>query len=141
MVSRDPGLQPERTRLAWRRTVLAMSVVALLTARLALSRGATGALVAAAAGLGWLGVVGFRFSRSAGTHRRRPEGGGRALPLIALATAGYASLGVILTVTGCVRGYYTSGGAEGVGRATTNAVVSASLISLLSDFFLTKILF
>ena len=52
-----------------------------------------------------------------------------------------AAFGLILTLTGCVRGYYTSGGAEGVGRATTNAVVSASLIILLSDFFLTKILF
>jgi len=49
--------------------------------------------------------------------------------------------GLILTLTGCVRGYYTSGGAEGVGRATTNAVVSASLIILLTDFFLTKLLF
>jgi phospholipid/cholesterol/gamma-HCH transport system permease protein len=49
--------------------------------------------------------------------------------------------GLILTHTGCVRGYFTSGGAEGVGRATTNAVVSASLIILLTDFFLTKILF
>jgi len=49
--------------------------------------------------------------------------------------------GLILTLTGCVRGYYTTGGAEGVGKATTNAVVSASLIILLSDFFLTKILF
>src|ERR1051325_1445624 len=52
-----------------------------------------------------------------------------------------AFFGLILTLTGCVRGYYTSGGAEGVGRATTNAVVSASLIILLTDFFLTKILF
>ncbi|MFZ2491361.1 MAG: ABC transporter permease [Thermoanaerobaculia bacterium] len=51
------------------------------------------------------------------------------------------AFGLILTLTGCVRGYYTSGGAEGVGRATTNAVVSASLIILLSDFFLTKLLF
>lgn len=49
--------------------------------------------------------------------------------------------GLILTLTGCVRGYYTSGGAEGVGRATTQAVVSASLIILLTDFFLTKLLF
>lgn len=49
--------------------------------------------------------------------------------------------GLILTLTGCVRGYYTSGGAEGVGRATTYAVVSASLIILLTDFFLTKLLF
>ena len=49
--------------------------------------------------------------------------------------------GLILTLTGCVRGYSTTGGAEGVGRATTNAVVSASLIILLTDFFLTKLLF
>ena len=52
-----------------------------------------------------------------------------------------ACFGLILTLTGCVRGYYTTGGAEGVGRSTTNAVVSASLIILLSDFFLTKMLF
>jgi phospholipid/cholesterol/gamma-HCH transport system permease protein len=52
-----------------------------------------------------------------------------------------AVFGLILTLTGCVRGYYTTGGAEGVGKATTNAVVSASLIILLSDFFLTKLLF
>ncbi len=52
-----------------------------------------------------------------------------------------AAFGLILTLTGCVRGYHTTGGAEGVGRATTNAVVSASLIILLTDFFLTKILF
>ena len=49
--------------------------------------------------------------------------------------------GLILAITGCVRGYYTTGGAEGVGRATTSAVVSASLIILLTDFFLTKLLF
>jgi phospholipid/cholesterol/gamma-HCH transport system permease protein len=52
-----------------------------------------------------------------------------------------AVFGLILTLTGCVRGYYTTGGAEGVGKATTSAVVSASLIILLSDFFLTKLLF
>ena len=52
-----------------------------------------------------------------------------------------AVFGLILTLTGCVRGYYTRGGAEGVGRATTNAVVSSSLIILLTDFFLTKLLF
>jgi phospholipid/cholesterol/gamma-HCH transport system permease protein len=52
-----------------------------------------------------------------------------------------AAFGLILTLTGCVRGFYTSGGAEGVGRSTTEAVVSASLIILLTDFFLTKVLF
>lgn len=52
-----------------------------------------------------------------------------------------AVFGLLLTLTGCVKGYFTTGGAEGVGRATTSAVVVASLIILLSDFFLTKILF
>jgi phospholipid/cholesterol/gamma-HCH transport system permease protein len=52
-----------------------------------------------------------------------------------------AFFGVILSVTGCYKGFYTSGGAEGVGRATTAAVVLGSLYILISDFFLTKILF
>ena len=52
-----------------------------------------------------------------------------------------AFFGLILSVTGCAKGYYTSGGAEGVGRSTTSAVVTASMYILLSDFFLTKVLF
>ncbi len=52
-----------------------------------------------------------------------------------------AFFGLVLAVTGCAKGFYTSGGAEGVGRATTQAVVAGSLFILLSDFFLTKILF
>src|SRR5436190_10622847 len=51
-----------------------------------------------------------------------------------------STFGLILTLTGCTRGYYTAGGAEGVGRSTTQAVVSASLIILFTDFFLTKLL-
>jgi len=52
-----------------------------------------------------------------------------------------AAFGLILSVTGCSKGFYTTGGAEGVGRSTTAAVVMASLVILLSDFFLTKLLF
>ncbi len=52
-----------------------------------------------------------------------------------------AVFGLILTLTGCTKGYYTRGGAEGVGRSTTEAVVMASIVILLSDFFLTKLLF
>ncbi|HXI12233.1 MAG TPA: ABC transporter permease [Thermoanaerobaculia bacterium] len=52
-----------------------------------------------------------------------------------------AVFGLILTLTGCVKGYNTSGGAEGVGRATTAAVVTASLLILFSDFFLTKLFY
>jgi phospholipid/cholesterol/gamma-HCH transport system permease protein len=52
-----------------------------------------------------------------------------------------AFFGLILSVTGCAKGFYTAGGAEGVGRSTTSAVVTACLYILLSDFFLTKVLF
>ena len=52
-----------------------------------------------------------------------------------------AFFGLVLAGTGCAKGFYTSGGAEGVGRSTTEAVVLGSLGILTSDFFLTKILF
>ena len=52
-----------------------------------------------------------------------------------------AVFGLILGTVGCSKGYHTTGGAEGVGRATTAAVVVASLSILLVDFFLTKLLF
>jgi phospholipid/cholesterol/gamma-HCH transport system permease protein len=49
--------------------------------------------------------------------------------------------GFLLAVIGCQQGFYTTGGAEGVGRATTAAVVVASIAILISDFFLTRLLF
>lgn len=52
-----------------------------------------------------------------------------------------AVFGLIIAVVGCQKGYYTRGGAEGVGKATTQAVVLASISILITDFFLTKILF
>ncbi|HSM14650.1 MAG TPA: ABC transporter permease [Thermoanaerobaculia bacterium] len=52
-----------------------------------------------------------------------------------------AVFGLIVAVVGCQKGYFTRGGAEGVGRATTRAVVLASIAILISDFFLTKLLF
>ena len=52
-----------------------------------------------------------------------------------------AVFGLILAVTGCMKGFFTSGGAEGVGKSTTTAVVMSSMVILVSDFFLTKILF
>jgi len=52
-----------------------------------------------------------------------------------------AVFGLIFSLVACVRGYYTEGGAEGVGRSTTRAVVAGSLSILFADFFLTKLLF
>ncbi|MCA9772396.1 MAG: ABC transporter permease [Myxococcales bacterium] len=48
---------------------------------------------------------------------------------------------VVLTVVGCYKGFYTSGGAEGVGRRTTESVVMSSVLILVSDYFLTAVLY
>ena len=52
-----------------------------------------------------------------------------------------AVFGFLLAAIGCQQGFYTSGGAEGVGRSTTAAVVVASIAILVADFFLTRLLF
>jgi phospholipid/cholesterol/gamma-HCH transport system permease protein len=52
-----------------------------------------------------------------------------------------AVFGLILSLIGCYKGFNTRGGAEGVGRATTEAVVLSSIAILVSDYFLTAIMF
>ncbi|MDO8643799.1 MAG: ABC transporter permease, partial [bacterium] len=49
-----------------------------------------------------------------------------------------AIFGWVLTLLSCHRGYRTSGGAQGVGRATTQAVVISSVSILVMDYFLTS---
>jgi phospholipid/cholesterol/gamma-HCH transport system permease protein len=49
--------------------------------------------------------------------------------------------GMILATISCYQGFSTQGGAEGVGRATTKAVVFSSLTILISNYFITAILF
>jgi len=48
-----------------------------------------------------------------------------------------AVFGLIIGLMGCYHGYHTKGGAEGVGRAATIAVVYASVCILVSDYFIT----
>lgn len=49
--------------------------------------------------------------------------------------------GLILSSVGCYMGFFTKGGAEGVGRATTSAVVISYVAILVSDFLMTAIMF
>jgi len=46
-----------------------------------------------------------------------------------------------IAIIGCHNGLTARGGADGVGRATTNTVVMASIMVLVSDFFLTKLFY
>ena len=49
--------------------------------------------------------------------------------------------GFIVALMGCYHGYHSRGGAEGVGTATTNAVVSASILILSFNYVLTEMFF
>ncbi|MFE0651680.1 DUF202 domain-containing protein [Streptomyces sp. NPDC059534] len=75
--ARDPGLQPERTRLAWRRTTLSCTVVAVLAVKLTVSseigsKELTGLALSALVWVAFLAV----------SHRRiRSLGAARPLPL------------------------------------------------------------
>ncbi len=48
--------------------------------------------------------------------------------------------GFIISMTGCYVGLRTHGGTEGVGRSTTQAVVSSSILVIAADFFLNNLL-
>jgi phospholipid/cholesterol/gamma-HCH transport system permease protein len=52
-----------------------------------------------------------------------------------------AVFGFILALMGCFHGYHSGRGAQGVGQATTNAVVTASIMILAANYLLTEALF
>lgn len=52
-----------------------------------------------------------------------------------------SAFGFIVTLMGCYHGYNSKRGAQGVGAATTNAVVSASILILITNYFLTQLFF
>lgn len=49
--------------------------------------------------------------------------------------------GLIVTLIGCYQGFNSARGAQGVGLATTNAVVIASILILLTNYIITGVLF
>ncbi|HEY0782102.1 MAG TPA: ABC transporter permease [Thermoanaerobaculia bacterium] len=49
--------------------------------------------------------------------------------------------GYFISIVGCYNGLNTQGGADGVGRATTDTVVFASILVMTSDYFLTKLFY
>ncbi|WP_435970949.1 DUF202 domain-containing protein [Streptomyces sp. Qhu_M48] len=74
--ARDPGLQPERTRLAWRRTTLSCTIVAVLAVKLAVHDeltpvGLTGLALSALVWIGFLAVA-HRRIRTLAAARPRP---------------------------------------------------------------------
>ncbi len=52
-----------------------------------------------------------------------------------------AVFGFVIALMGCYAGYYSKGGAQGVGTATTNAVVSSSILILTFNYILTELFF
>ena len=52
-----------------------------------------------------------------------------------------AVYGFIVTLMGCYHGYRSTGGAQGVGRATTQAVVSSAILILIANYFVTELFF
>ena len=113
----DPGLQPERTELAWRRTALAIAIGSVVSLRIfplvlpaaaagwGLVPGAVG--VIAACGL-WIAArrrqrqmtATFRASLQPGSPRAVTPGGGMLLALTVLATAfGAAAITIVLAAS------------------------------------------
>ncbi len=52
-----------------------------------------------------------------------------------------AFFGFIIALMGCYNGYKSKGGAQGVGNATTNAVVSSSILILICNYIITGMIF
>ena len=60
---------------------------------------------------------------------------------IVVGLAKAAVFGFVIALMGCYHGYNSKGGAEGVGAATTSAVVSASILILAFDYVMTELFF
>lgn len=103
----DPGLQPERTALAWYRTCLTLAAAAAVAARCAGSQGVAWAIVLGVAGAALAGAVALAARRRYGSVHRSlvvgrlatdgllPAAAAAALGLIGVASATYV-IGTVL---------------------------------------------
>ncbi|RZU49868.1 uncharacterized membrane protein YidH (DUF202 family) [Krasilnikovia cinnamomea] len=96
----DHGASAERTRLAWRRTGLSATVVALLILRPAFVPGpGVGTVLAVAAAMGvWATLVGLGYRRVHGLIARPPRPGSRTVVAYALLCASFAAFGAVVVL-------------------------------------------
>jgi uncharacterized membrane protein YidH (DUF202 family) len=110
----DPGMQPERTALAWRRTALAMGVGSIVSLRVfPLALGPWALLPTAIAVAIAVVVFTFAHARYRRNHRalmsgREPDepvvlAGGGMVAMVALATLGFAVIAAVLLVASLLR--------------------------------------
>jgi uncharacterized membrane protein YidH (DUF202 family) len=93
------GASAERTRLAWRRTALTTTAVALLTVRVAVRHGYGPLAIVgiAAAAIGWLAQLVVAQHRIKAMDTPRPGNIGRTLPAFAAVIMGFVVLSIVLT--------------------------------------------
>ena len=99
-MSPDQGASAERTRLAWRRTGLSATAVALLAARPAVhpDAGVLAWLVASAAMAGWVAMIALGYRRAHGLRGLPPRPARRAIPAYAVLTVALAVLGGLVVM-------------------------------------------
>ncbi|MFF9196358.1 DUF202 domain-containing protein [Streptomyces sp. NPDC014779] len=94
---RDPGLQPERTRLAWRRTTLSATVVAVLAGKQAIHDDVTadGLVAAGLSALVWIAFLAVAHRRIQSLDVGRPRAlSHRGALLAAVCTVAFAGFAV-----------------------------------------------
>ncbi|MFF8600368.1 DUF202 domain-containing protein [Streptomyces sp. NPDC015232] len=94
---RDPGLQPERTRLAWRRTTLSATVVAVLAGKQAIHDDVTadGLVAAGLSALVWIAFLAVAHRRIQSLDVGRPRAlSHRGALLAAVCTVAFAAFAV-----------------------------------------------
>jgi uncharacterized membrane protein YidH (DUF202 family) len=96
----DAGVSAERTRLAWRRTVLSAGAVALLACRPAVHPDAGGParLTAAFTMACWVLMVGISYRRNRGLTAAPPRPGRRSIGAYAVITMAFATLGGLVVM-------------------------------------------